>query len=179
MSNGLHHMLVHFPLAFWSLSALLMLAAARGAPNWVYHSLPPLLFLGFVTGLAVTITGLLAWPMEALLASPPGRNKLAFALWSLAWWGLVWWLHHNFGRALYQQGRAWLMPVLGGVGLILILVTGSLAAILAGVSSPLQAPLRALGFEPHTTIQQPWWALLILVGLVGFLGWMGTSRPSR
>lgn len=173
MSVGIHHLLLHFPVALWSLAAALMLWRAWRAdavPVWCRSALTPLLLVGLLGGIAASVSGVFAWAPEAVLASPMARNKLTLALWTLAWWGMLWWLHHRFGGHLYRVLPRWAAMALVAVGMAMLAVTGSLGGALAGVSAGGPDLLRWLGFELHTTLRVPWWSFVALsVIMLGML----------
>jgi hypothetical protein len=160
--TAIHHMLIPLPLGIWTLAALLMVFAARGKPEWVRRALQPLLLLGVITGAAATVTGLLSWDFQSLVSSPLSRNKIAFAVWCLAWWSMLWALHYAHGPRLYKKGRASVMVILGFIGLGLASLTGFLGGQLAGVTTRLTDILNTAGFEIYTTIRLPLWALIVL-----------------
>jgi hypothetical protein len=164
--TAIHHMLIPLPLGIWILTAILMVLAARGKPDWVSRALQPLLLFGLISGGAATLTGFLAWDFQALLSSPLSRNKIVLAVWSLTWWGMLWALHYAHGSKLYQPGRASVMVVLSIIGLGLAALTGFLGGQLAGVTTQLTDLVRVFGFEIYTTIRLPVWTLVILFGIV-------------
>ncbi|MCK8517251.1 hypothetical protein M0534_13100 [Methylonatrum kenyense] len=168
--TGLHHMLVHFPIVLWLAAAVLLLAGCAGrAPAWSNPVLRLILPLALAFAIAALVTGMLAWSPQAILASPLGRNKLAFALWLVACWGVLSWLHFRHGEALFRPGLRLLTATLSVLGVVLLLITATQGGLLAGVSAGVPELLRTLGFEVYTTIRQPWWALLVLLAVLGAL----------
>ena len=168
--TGLHHMLIHFPIVLWLAAAALLLAGCAGrAPAWGSPVLRLILPLALLAAIAALITGLLAWSPQAIMASPLGRNKLAFALWLVTCWGVLSWLHFRHGEALFEPGLRLLTATLGILGVVLLLITATQGGLLAGVSAGVPDLLRAMGFEVYTTLRQPWWSLLVLLSVVAAL----------
>ncbi len=176
--SGLHHMLVHFPIVLWLLAgSIMLLRLVRHTPEWLQMAGLLALALGVVTALAAMLSGLFAWAPEAVLASPLGRNKLAFALWTTAWWSMLLILHWRLSAILFAPGHRLLTAVLVLVGIVLVTITGTLGGLLGGVSAGIPELLRQAGFEVYTTIRLPWWALLVLVASgLGLLRLAGGER---
>lgn len=168
--TGLHHMLIHFPIVLWLAAAALLLAGCAGrAPAWGSPVLRLILPLALLAAIAALITGLMAWSPQAILASPLGRNKLAFALWLVTCWGVLNWLHLRHGKALFKPGLRFLTATLSILGVVLLLITATQGGLLAGVSAGIPDLLRGLGFEVYTTLRQPWWSLLVLLAVLAAL----------
>lgn len=176
--TGVHHMLVHFPIVLWLMAgSIMLLRLVRHTPEWLQMAGLPLLALGLVTALATMLSGLFAWAPEAVLASPLGRNKLAFALWTTGWWSMLLILHWRLGAVLFAPGHRLLTATLVLIGVILLIITGTLGGLLGGVSAGIPELLRQTGFEVYTTIRLPWWALLVMVAAgLGLLRLVGGER---
>lgn len=173
---GLHHMLIHFPLAFWSVAAGLWLAAVRWPQTRTLLGIA--LAAGTLSGVAALASGLLAWPAEALLASPAARTKITLAVWAWLWWTMLWLLHRRHAPRLHGAANRWPAACLVLPGIVLLLATGAAGARLAGVDSPLPT---SMGFSPDTTLRLPWWSAAALGAVVAALGALSLrlGRPVR
>lgn len=120
--TGMHHMLVHFPLAFWALALLMMLLGRfqQGALAQACRSgLPAVLVLAWLGAIAALVSGWLVWPAAANLHSPMVRNHLLMSLWATGLWTvitlLVWRAKHaaarRAGAGTDSAGAAWLGAV--------------------------------------------------------------------
>ncbi len=166
---GMHHMIVHFPVGFWTLAVLLVLFGALGrgrAAEIVRAALLPLLLLSLLGALAAIITGFLVWPWEANLYSPLARNHTLMSLWSMAVWTMVAVLVWRAGAAAFTGARRWALVFLALLGGGLFAMSGTLGGHLAGAPTAFSKILGALGWNVYTTFYVPDWVLLTLV-LIG------------
>lgn len=167
--TGIHHMLVHIPVGFWALAALLVLVGAlgRGRPAEIAQAaLLPLLILSLLGALAAIVTGFLVWPWQANLYSPLARNHILMSLWSLGVWAMVAVLVWRAGAAAFTGARRWALVFLALLGGGLFAITGTLGGHLAGAPTAFSKILGALGWNVYTTFYVPGWVLLVLV-LIG------------
>lgn len=159
-----HHMLVHFPLALWTTGAIIILIRAVSDGAFALAAdrvLAPILWLGSAIGVLAYISGLLVWPIEAIISTPMGRNHILAATWSLAYWVLIALLRQRVGEAVWQGSRRWLMLFLGALGAMLLAVAGTLGGHLTGSATALSELLRLLGWEVYTTFYLPGWMILV------------------
>ncbi len=85
-----HHLLVHFPIALWTVAAMIIILRAFSDGTLARNAaavLAPLLALGVLSGIVAYAIGLSVFPYEAISSSPLGRNKLTAA--TLALWAQV------------------------------------------------------------------------------------------
>lgn len=183
--TGIHHMLVHFPIAFWALATLLVLLAVLGrgrAAQIAQAGLLPLLVLSLLGALAAIVSGFLVWPWQANLYSPMVRNHILMAFWSLAVWGMLAMLLWRTGKTAFSGRQGWTLVFLALLGGGLFAITGTLGGHLAGAPTAFSQLIAALGWKLYSTFYLPSWALLILV-LVGLgcalVGVMGRRRSSH
>ena len=104
-----HHLLVHFPIALWTVATLIIVLRAFSDGTLARNAaavLAPLLVLGVLSGIVAYFIGLAIFPFEAIGASPLGRNKLLAATWALAYWTLL-------AITVWRLGLRW--QLLGGV----------------------------------------------------------------
>ena len=173
-----HHLMVHFPIALWTVAALVILwrAFSDGAlAQAAGRVLTPLLALSVVTGLVAYVIGLMVFPYETITASPLGRNKLIAATWTLAYWTLIAVTVWRLGEAVWEGARRWVMLGLGALGGILLAVTGALGGHLSGSPSAMSQLFRLLGWEVYTTFYVPTFMLALLVVGAGVLAAMGLA----
>lgn len=168
--TGIHHMLVHFPEAFWALATLMILigALSRGRLAEIAQAaLLPVLVLSLLAALAAIVSGFLVWPLEANLASPLVRNHILMALWSLGLWTLITALAWQARDAAFIDSRRWGLVFLALLGGGLFAITGTLGGHLAGAPTAFSALLGALGWSVYTTFYVPYWvlAVMVLIGL--------------
>lgn len=182
--TGMHHMLVHFPIAFWALATLLVLLAVLGrgrAAQIAQVSLLPLLLLSLLGALVAIVSGFLVWPWQANLYSPMVRNHILMAFWALAVWSMLTVLLWRAGKTAFNGKQGWTLVFLALLGSGLFAITGTLGGHLAGAPTAFSQLIAALGWKLYNTFYLPSWALLILV-LVGLgcvlVGVMGRRRSS-
>ncbi|PXY00148.1 heme ABC transporter permease [Halomonas sp. LBP4] len=182
--TGMHHMLVHFPEAFWALATLLILVGAFLPGRMAELSraaLLPVLVLSLLGALASIVSGSLVWPLEANLASPMVRNHILMALWSLGLYAMLTVLVWRAGDAAFDGARRWVLVLLALIGGLLFATTGTLGGHLAGAPTRFSDLLRLTGWEVYTTFYSPLWVItvMVLIGLAcGALGIM-TRRQAR
>jgi hypothetical protein len=172
--NGYHHILVHFPVALWTLAFLLIVLRTVSRSDLARAGeklLLPILGLGAVTGLAALVSGMLIWPLETATATPLGRNKIALAIWSVAFWSVLSLVYWRARERVWGFCRGCLMLVLGAMGTVMAAITGTLGGHLAGNPTALSQFLRALDWEIYTTVYVPssTAAVLAAVGVILFL----------
>ena len=182
-----HAIMVHFPVAFWTTAAVIIIvrAVSDGALARAFDRvLVPLLVLGLVTGVAAYILGFLVWPAETLQTTPLGRNHAMAATWSLAYWtallAIRWWS----GEKIWEGGvNRLVMLGLGALGAGLLMVTGTTGGHLAGAPTFLTDVLRGVGWEVYATFYVPTWMAAVLVLLIvamPVVAWLGRrAAPSR
>lgn len=162
-----HILLVHFPIALLTVAMLAIMLRAVSSGRLavaVDHALVPLLAVGVVSTAAAFVAGFLAWPSEALLASPLGRNHLLAAAWTLAYWTLVLVVRWRAGEAVWNGLTRWVMVGLALLGSVLLTITGTLGGHLTGTATPVSQALRAMGWEVYTTFYVPDLTLIVLTG---------------
>ncbi len=179
-----HVVLVHFPIALWLSSALLIfLRVISDGPlgQAADRALPLFLVLGVVFGAVTYLVGLNVWDWQALSSSPMGRNHMLTASWSLAYFTLLAITRLMQGDALWHGFPRLVMLVLSGVGVVLVGVTGTLGGHLIGVYTEVGQVLRLLGWEIYTTYYVPnlTVGLLIVVGVaMAVLGLMAGRKTA-
>ena len=179
--TGMHHMLVHFPLALWALAALMLLlgVGVRGAAGRLCRGgVLAVLALAWLGALAAIASGLLVWPMEASLNSPLTRNHLLMALWATALWTVITLLVWRGGEQAFSGGRGAVLVILALIGSGLFAITGTLGGHLAGAPTAMSRLLEWLGWNLYGTFYLPYWALLLVVVLGGLclIGGLGNKR---
>ncbi|PIV76307.1 MAG: heme ABC transporter permease [Rhodobacteraceae bacterium CG17_big_fil_post_rev_8_21_14_2_50_65_11] len=163
-----HVVLVHFPIALWLASALLIfLRVVNDGPvgQAADRALPVFLVLGFVLGAVAWLIGTQVWDWPALSGTPMGRNHMLTATWSLAYFTLLMITRLMQGDALWHGMARWVMLVLSGVGVVLVGVTGTLGGHLVGNYTQVGEVLRLLGWEIYTTYYVPNITVALLIGL--------------
>lgn len=161
-----HHLMVHFPIALWTVAALIIVLRAFSDGTLARNAaavLAPLLALGVLTGIVAYLIGLSVFPYEAISSSPLGRNKLTAATWSLAYWALLAVTVRRLGEAVWQGTSRWVMLLLGLLGGGLLTVTGALGGHLSGSPSAVSQLFRLLGWEVYTTFYVPDFLLALIV----------------
>jgi len=169
-----HVVIVHFPIALWLASALLILlrVVSEGPLGQAAdRALPVFLVLGVALGALAYVVGLMVWPWEAISSTPMGRNHMLTATWSLAYFTLLMITRLMQGDALWHGMTRWVMLVLSGVGVVLVGVTGTLGGHLVGNYTQVGEILRLLGWEIYTTYYVPNLTVVLLVVLgIGMAG---------
>ncbi|WP_409522891.1 DUF2231 domain-containing protein [Nitrincola sp. MINF-07-Sa-05] len=175
--TGLHHMLVHFPLAFWALATLLTLVASLSSGYWAELSrkaLLPLLILSLLGAAAAIVSGLLVWPIEANTHSPMTRNHILISYWSVAIYTLLTILIWRGGSSAFSGCKRWVLVILALIGSVLFAISGTLGGHLAGAPTLVSTLLGLLGWNVYSTLYVPDWTLIavILIGIGCLLvGW--------
>lgn len=161
-----HHLLVHFPIALWTVAVLVILWRAFSEGSMAQAGakvLTPLLAIGVAGGLVAYVIGLFVFSQEALTSSPLGRNHLTAATWALAYWTLILVTSWRLGEKVWEGARRWIMLGLGALGGVLLTVTGALGGHLSGSPSAVSQIFRLLGWEVYTTFYVPNFMLILLV----------------
>lgn len=179
-----HVMLVHFPIALWTVAALVIVLRTFSDGKLARAAdavLTPLLFVGAVTGAAAFAVGFLVWPTEAATSSPLARNHILLAGWSLAYWTVLWVTRWRGGERVWHGLWRWIMLGLAALGLGLQTITGTLGGYLAGNPSIVSEIVRRLGWEVFTTFYLPNWvlaAVVISALVLAALGMVGARARS-
>jgi len=171
-----HVMLVHFPIALWTVAALVILLRAFSDGTLARAGdavLTPLLFLGALTGAMAFAVGILVWPIDAVASSPLARNHLLLAGWTLAYWTVLWITRWRGGARVWEGPWRWIMLGLAALGVSLQTVTGTLGGYLAGNLSIVSEIVRRLGWEVFTTFYLPDWMLIVVVAVAVVLVALG------
>jgi hypothetical protein len=165
-----HALMVHFPVAFWTAAAVILIvrALSDGPLGRAFDRvLVPFLVLGAVTGLIAYVLGLLVWPPDTVQTTPLGRNHMMAATWSLFYWGAVlilrWWVGPGIWEGLVNR---LIMLGLGALGTGLLTITGTLGGHLHGAPTFLSDVLREIGWEVYNTFYFPTWVLVILAVVI-------------
>lgn len=184
--SGIHHMLVHFPLGFWTLASLMILVGSFSNGRLAEISreaLLPVLVLSLLAA-AITITsGFLVWPLEAALSSPLARNHILTALWSLGIFVMLAVLVWRAGSSAFDGARRWVLVVLALAGMSIFATTGTIGGHLVGATTRFSDLLKLLGWDVYHTFYVPIWVLgaMLLIGLVcaaaGLLSQRSHSSP--
>lgn len=160
-----HAMLAHFPIALWTVAALMVLVRFLSDGKFartVDGALTFVLFLGVVTGALTIAVGLLVWPIEASTSSPMARNHIILAFWSWSYWTVLWLVRWRAGEAIWKGLWKWVMLGLMGLGVGLQTITGTLGGYLVGNPSAVSDLLRMGGWEVYTTFYLPMWVVYML-----------------
>jgi hypothetical protein len=183
---GYHVVLVHFPIALWMTATLaIIFRAVSDGPlaKAVDRGLVPLLTFGLITGLAAYAVGLMVWPLEAMTATPMGRNHMLLATWTLGYWGLLLATRWIQGEAIWQGPGRWIMAGLALLGSGLLGITGTLGGHLIGTYTDVVNVLRFLGWEVYTTFYVPTYTLVGIVVaavvLVAIGVWGPRQKPAK
>jgi hypothetical protein len=164
-----HALMVHFPVAFWTAGAVILItrALSEGPLARAFDRvLVPFLLLGVVTGVVAYALGLMVWPPDTLQTSPLGRNHMMAATWSLFYWAAVlilrWWVGERIWDGLVNR---LIMLGLGALGAGLLTVTGTLGGHLHGAPTFLSDVLREVGWEVYATFYFPNWMLAVQIAV--------------
>ena len=177
-----HHMLIHFPLAFWALATLMILYGAvmtGRLAELCRAALLPVLVLSLLGALAGIVSGFLIWPLEANLYSPLARNHILMAFWSLGIFVMLTALVWRAGEAAFDGARRWVLVILALIGSLFFATAGTLGGHLLGSSTAFSLIIDLLGWEVYTTFYSPLWvlAVMVLIGLaLGAFGIMSQRR---
>lgn len=145
-------------------------------------ALVPLLTLGFLSGVAAYVVGLMVWPWETISSSPLGRNHVLLATWTLAYWTLLLVTRWMQGEAVWHGMTRWVMAGLAVLGSVLLGITGTLGGHLVGIYTDVSAVLRLMGWEVYTTFYVPNITLVLIVAgtaALAALGIWGAKEPAR
>lgn len=182
-----HMMAVFFPIVLLQTAFLFILIRAFSAGSLAMQlekAIGPLVYLGVLGGAVAYVLGLLSWPYSALTSSPLGRNHMLLASWTLAYWLVLSVAIWRLGSALWASSARWTMLGLSALGVVFVMITGTLGGSLAGEPSGVSDLVRLAGWEVYTTFYVPNWVLIayiagavILVAL-GILGGRGSGNRS-
>jgi hypothetical protein len=168
-----HIVLVHFPIAFWTTAALILVVRALsdgGLAKAGDRALVPLLTLSVIMAVAAYAVGTQVWSLEAITSSPLGRNHMLAATWSVAYWTLVTIIRWRAGAAVWDGPGRWIMLGLGVLGVGLMAVTGALGGHLVGTPTAVSQVLRFFGWEIYTTFYVPNITLIAIgVGILALI----------
>lgn len=173
-----HHLMVHFPIALWTVATLIIVLRALSDGTLARNAaavLTPLLVLGVLTGAIAYLIGLSVFPYEAISSSPLGRNKLIAATWALAYWALLAITVWRLGDAVWEGAKRWVMLLLGVLGGGLLTVAGALGGHLSGTPSAVSQLFRLFGWEVYTTFYVPNFMLASLVIAAIVLAGLGVA----
>lgn len=179
-----HVVLVHFPIALWMTAGLaIVFRALSDGPlaKAVDRALVLFLAIGFISGLAAYVVGLMVWPWETLSSTPLGRNHMLLATWTLAYWGLILVTRWMQGEAVWNGVMRWVMAGLAILGNVLLGITGTLGGHLVGIYTEVSQALRVLGWEVYTTFYVPDMTLIAIgVAIAALLavGILGARRTA-
>ncbi|MBI3574167.1 MAG: heme ABC transporter permease [Gammaproteobacteria bacterium] len=177
-----HHLMVHFPIALWTVAALIIILRALSDGTLARNAtavLVPLLVLGVISGVIAYAIGLSVFPFEAISSSPLGRNKLIAATWALAYWTLLAVTVWRLGESVWQGASRWVMLLLGLLGGGLLTVAGALGGHLSGSPSAVSQLFRLLGWEVYTTFYVPNFMLVLLIVVAAAMAAMGVADRKR
>lgn len=166
-----HSVLVHFPVAIWTTTALVVLfrvlfdgPTARAAGK----ILPLLVLLGVASGIAAFAAGFFIFSLTAAGASPLIRNHILAGSWSIAYWSVFLITAWRLGESAWHGGNNWLMLALAGLGTLLVTVTGTVGGHIAGNPTAVSMMLQTLGWDVYDTFFVPDGMLVaIAAGAVG------------
>ncbi|WP_280548057.1 MULTISPECIES: hypothetical protein [unclassified Halomonas] len=182
--SGIHHMLVHFPLGFWTLATLMILIGALLPGRMAEISrvaLLPVLILSLLAALVAITTGLMVWPLEASTASPLVRNHILTALWSLGVFTMLTVLVWRAGSSAFDGASRWVLVILALIGISIFATTGTIGGHLVGATTQFSELLKLFGWDVYHTFFVPTWVIVVMV-LIGIacavLGLMGRRTAS-
>jgi hypothetical protein len=165
-----HAIMVHFPIAFWTVAAAAIVLRAlsdRPLARAFDRVLPATLLIGVLAGLVAYTLGQLVWPPATLQATPLGRNHMLGATWSLFYWIAVLAVRLRGGERVWEgRARRVVMLILGSFGGVLLAVTGTIGGHLHGAPAYLSEILRMLGLDLYQTFYVPNWALVVLGAVI-------------
>jgi hypothetical protein len=162
-----HAIMVHFPVAFWTVAALTVIFRAlsdRPLARAFDRVLVATLVMGVCAGVVAYTLGQFVWPPATLQATPLGRNHMMGATWTLTSWSAVLFLRWRCGERVWESraSRA-AMLALGGLGVLQLMVTGTIGGHLHGAPAYVGEILRMLGLDLYRTGFVPNWVLAALV----------------
>lgn len=180
-----HAIMVHFPVAFWTVASGTIIFRAlfdRPLARAFDRVLIACLVIGEAAGLAAYVLGQLVWPPDTLQATPLGRNHMLAATWSLSFFGAVLFLRWRAGEQVWAGPvNRLVMLLLGSLGTLLLAVTGTLGGHLHGAPARLSDLLKMVGFNVYETFYLPDWMLgVVAVAIAALLalGRSGARRPT-
>lgn len=179
-----HAVLVHFPVAIWTIvPAIVFFRAVSDGPlaRAGDRILIPILLLSVVFAVAAYLSGLMIFPLKAAGASPLIRNHIVTASWSIAYWIAFLVTRWINGETVWQGAKRWVMLGLAILGTMQIAITGTLGGHIAGNPTTAALVLHWLGWDVYHTFFVPNAMLWVIAGAVivlPVLGWWG-SRQSK
>jgi len=180
-----HAIMVHFPVAFWTVAAgaiVLRSLTDRPLARAFDRVLVACLVVGESTGLVAYVLGQLVWPPDTLQATPLGRNHMLAATWSLVYFGAVLFLRWRAGERVWDGPvNRLVMLLLGSLGAVLLAITGTLGGHLHGAPARLSELLKMIGLNVYQTFYLPNWMLgVVAMAIVALLalGMTGARRPA-
>ena len=178
-----HAIMVHFPVAFWTVAAgaiILRALSDRPLARAFDRVLIACLVIGEAAGLAAYVLGQLVWPPDTLQATPLGRNHMLAATWSLFFFGAVLYLRWRAGEQVWDGPiNRMVMLLLGSLGALLLAVTGTLGGHLHGAPARLSDLLKMVGLNVYETFYLPNWMLGVVAVAIAALLAMGISAARR
>lgn len=185
-----HAIIVHFPVAFWTVAAGAMIFRSlsdRPLARAFDRVLIACLVVGESAGLVAYALGQLVWPPDTLQATPLGRNHMMSATWSLFFFGSVLYLRWRAGSQLWEGSiHRFVMLMLGSLGAVLLAITGTLGGHLHGAPARLSDLLKMIGLDVYETFYLPDWMLgvvavvivsLLALGIVPMRRAAASQRP--
>jgi hypothetical protein len=165
-----HAIMVHFPVALWTVAAGIVLfrAVSSGAlAQALDRVLVSLLVVGVLSGIVAYVLGQLVWPAETLQKTPLGRNHMLGATWTLAAWTGVLYLRWRLGVSVWSTplGRT-VMVAAALLGATLLSITGTLGGHLHGAPAYLSELLKLVGLDVYQSYYVPTWALALVLTVV-------------
>ena len=178
-----HAIMVHFPVAFWTVAAgaiILRALSDRPLARAFDRVLIACLVIGEAAGLVAYVLGQLVWPPDTLQATPLGRNHMMAATWSLFFFGAVLYLRWHAGERVWEGPINRLaMLLLGSLGALLLAITGTLGGHLHGAPARLSDLLKLVGFNVYETFYLPNWMLGVVAVAIAALLALGIPAARR
>lgn len=174
-----HHILAHFPIALLLVASLFLLLRVMSSHTVIVKlekSVPALLVLGLIAGIAAFITGITLWPLEATIESPMAKNKILFASWALMAWIGVAAARIRAGTALWDSSMRWPVVILALIAAMLISVTGALGGYLIGSPSDFSILLKLAGWNVYQTFYSATWGALVAIVMAILIVVAGMKR---
>jgi len=180
-----HAIMVHFPVAFWTVAAgaiIFRSLSDRPLARAFDRVLIACLVVGEAAGLVAYVLGQLVWPPDTLQATPLGRNHMMAATWSLFFFGSVLYLRWRAGERVWEGSiNRFVMLMLGSLGAVLLAITGTLGGHLHGAPARLSDLLKMIGINVYETYYLPDWMLgvvAVVVAVLLALGMFTARKPA-
>ncbi len=178
-----HAIMVHFPVAFWTVAAgaiIFRSLSDRPLARAFDRVLIACLVVGESAGLVAYVLGQLVWPPDTLQATPLGRNHMMSATWSLFFFGSVLFLRWRAGEEVWDGPvNRVIMLLLGSLGAVLLAITGTLGGHLHGAPARLSDLLKMIGLNVYETFYLPTWMLVVVAVVIMALLALGTAATRR